>query len=50
MICYWFCPGIQTPVSIDDVSYNSLAYFVIEPAFDEEDVYTPTILNQGYEL
>ncbi|KAK9813754.1 hypothetical protein WJX73_007121 [Symbiochloris irregularis] len=42
----WTC--LQTAVSVSGTPVDALAYFAIQPTFDDSGTYTPSILNQGY--
>lgn len=44
----WACAGLNTAVSVAGTAVDGLAYFAIQPAFNDHGVYTPTIINQGY--
>ena len=39
--------GLVTAVSVDGLSVDAAAYFVIDPSFTDTGVYAPSLINQG---
>ena len=46
-MCTLCVAALVTAISIDGVSVDAAAYFVIQPSFSSAGVYAPSLISQG---